>query len=297
MHLHTLSRHLPPHFLRALLYSQLLAVMWWLIACWIRTIESGIPVWYDQRQIFTLGAYHLADPYQLPRFVNPPWTVLFFAPFSLVPLSIAVLAQLCLYFGLITGVVFKYSGNVRAVLISLTSFITFDAALELNIDWIVALGLIVPAAFSAPFLLAKPQSALGVIISYKRKEFVHFVLISLITIILAFTFWDAWPIDMLDAIDRNRDGLNNATHNMAPSVLLPAPLAYGIGLALGYLGFSRRDPILSIFAWLCFVPYVANYSLVLPLALHAIRWPLTATITNITMWIIYGGIILLYVVS
>ncbi len=290
------STKFPPHFLRALVYSQLLAITWWLIAYWVRSL-SLIPVWYDQSKIYIHGAHHLGNPYQLPRFVNPPWTVLFFAPFDPLPLALAVLVQICLYFGLITGVVFKYGGNVRVVLLVLTSFIAFDAILELNIDWIVALGLLVPTVYSGPFLLAKPQSALGVVISYRWSEFVYFVMFSLVTIILAFIFWGAWPIDMWGAIERNRQGLYDATHNMAPSALLPVPLAYTLGLALGYLGFRQRDPILSIFAWMCFVPYLANYSLLLPFALLAIRWPLTAMIISAAMWIIYGGIILLYILG
>ena len=85
---------------------------------------------------------------------------------------------------------------------------------------------------------------------------------------------------------------------MAPLALLPAPvgvlISFGIGIALAWIAFRRRDPVLSILAWLFFVPYIKIYSLLLPLALLAVRWPRFALLVSAVMWIVYGGAIVLF---
>ena len=94
-------------------------------------------------------------------FANPPWTAALLAPFGLLPLELSALLQIGLYFAILTGVIYKFGGSFKTVLIVFTSFMALDSAIELNVEWLVALGLLVPAALSGPLLLVKPQIALG----------------------------------------------------------------------------------------------------------------------------------------
>src|SRR4051794_24886810 len=107
---------LPKHFTRAASYSLALAIVWWLAAFWLSTTNTT-PVWHDQQYTFTQLGLHLDRLYSVPGFVNPPWTALFLALFSLVALPLATLLQAGLYFVLLTAVIFKFGGKTRTVLI------------------------------------------------------------------------------------------------------------------------------------------------------------------------------------
>ena len=279
-----------PQFRESLVISQGLAIVWWAVALWFRSL-SLIPVWYDQQTTFTQTGAHLLDPYLVRGFVYPPWTAILLAPFGLLPLLLATLLELCLYFAIVSAVIFKFGGNRRTLLIALTSFVALDAALELNIDWLVYVGLLVPPAFSGVFLLIKPQDALGYWLSLKRQVFVRAMILVMVVLIISLVIWGPWPLRMWDAIRVNTLG---KSYNMAPLALLPWPIAVAIGLGIGWVAFKRRDPALSILAGLFFIPYTTLYALLLPLALLAVRYPRVALVVTVVVWIIYGGILARY---
>jgi hypothetical protein len=290
--IHALHFHIPKEFGRALLISQALALGWWLVAVWLRG-QNLVPVWYDQQVTFTQVPLRLANPYEI-YFVNPPWTAVLLVPFGLMPLPVSVLVQLCLYFAILTAVIFRYKGGIWIVLLALTSFIAFDSALELNVDWLACLGLLVPPTWSGPFLLVKPQTALGVWLSFKRRDVVRAVMVTLLLLIVSLIIWGDWLTPLLHYMLSQMQ----REFNMAPMALLPppigVPISLGIGIGLAWIAFRRRDPVLSILAWLFFVPYIKIYSLLLPLALLAIRLPRFALLLSAVMWIVYGGVIARY---
>lgn len=78
-------------------------------------------------------------------------------------------------------------------------------------------------------------------------------------------------------------------YNMAPLMPWPLTLAVAAGVALGWRAFRQRDPVMSIIAWLFFVPYIAPYSLFLPFSLLAIRYRRLALLISALTWAIYGG--------
>lgn len=273
----------------ALVVSQVLALFWWLAALQIRSLDI-VPVWRDQIVTFT-APNSIASPYGLVSFIYPPWAAILFAPLSWLPLTTSVLVQLCLYFAVITLVVYKFGGDIKAVAIALSSFIAFDSALELNVEWLVYLGLLVPPAFSGPLLAIKPQLAFGYWLTLKRRDLVRAILVLLVVVLISLLAWGPWPIDMIDAIKLNTLGRSYHLFNLAPLVLLPAPVSIVIGIWMGWRAVKRRDAILGFFAWLFFVPYITLYSLLLPLALIAIRLPRFALLVSVAMWIVYGGTI------
>src|SRR5512143_2537835 len=134
-------RQISPELRRALIVSQGLALFWWLVTLWFGPAVH-IVTWFDQSITFMQLPGHLADPYQVPRFVGVPWTGILLLPFGWLPLPLSVLIQLCLYFALLTGVIYKLGGNRRAVLIALASFVAFNATVEMNLDWLVCIGLL-----------------------------------------------------------------------------------------------------------------------------------------------------------
>lgn len=274
----------PEH--QAFLFSQGLALLLWLVALYVRDLNI-IPVWYDQENHLSNGiTKHFFDPYVIRDYVYVPWLTVILLPFGLIPLSLSVLIQTSLMFGLLTAVIFKFGGSLKTVFVTLLSFMAFDAALEINVDWLIALALLVPETWSAPLLLIKPQNASGVLLSYKRRDFIRTIAVSIVIALGSFLVWGNWPIRMWKAIQTYTLG---RSFNLAPIVLLPLPVSLLIGLALAYIAWRRRDPALSILAWLFFVPYIPFYSLLIPFAMLSLRAPRVALVANIAMWLIYGG--------
>src|SRR5258708_25396373 len=99
-----LSARIPTTFNAALVISMVVAVVWWLIALLLREGQIA-PVRHDQATNFTQLGFHLADPYSVAGFVNPPWTAVLLAPLALLPLPFATLIARCPDFGLLTAVI------------------------------------------------------------------------------------------------------------------------------------------------------------------------------------------------
>jgi hypothetical protein len=277
----------PPGLIKALFFSQIMALLWWGVALGARAADL-FPVWYDQRITFTQTLPHLANPYQIINFANPPWAAVLLAPFSLIPLPLAVLLQMCLYFAILAGAVFKLGGNFRTVVIALTSFLALQSAFELNIDWLVCLALLVPPTYSGPLLIIKPQVAPGYVLSFKPRDWVKAGLVLALVVLVSFILWGFW----LSPMQAEASRIASRTYNIAPLALLPPILSIAIGVALAVWALRRRDPVIGVFAGLFFVPYIAFYSLLLHLTLWAVRQPRMALLISAALWLFYGGTIL-----
>jgi hypothetical protein len=273
----------------AVIFSQVMAVIWWIAAQVMNS--TGVNVWHDQIYTFRESAAHFFEPYQIIGFVALPWAVVALAPFALLPLAPSILLQACLYFALITLFIFKFKGDVSAVVLTLTSFIALDAVLEMNFDWAVMIGLVIPVTWSSPFLLLKPQLALGYYFGVPPKEWWKIALVTLAMVTISVLIWGNWFGAWLNGAG---DGIVDRMVNVAPSQLIGYPIALIIGVVLAWQSFRRKDPLLGIIAWIFFTPYLAMYSLLLGMAIISIRFRLLAVIAHIAMWIILGGI---YVIS
>jgi hypothetical protein len=150
--------------------------------------------------------------------------------------------------------VYKFKGNKWSLIIALSSLLAVDTALEINIDWMVCIGLLVPAVWSAPFLMVKPQAAFGYVFSFNRRDFIRASIVGLVVILAAFLIWGNWPLDLWNNIQEYQ---TNVLVNLAPKEILSLPIAFAIGIALGIYAFRKRDPILCTVAGVFFVPYTA----------------------------------------
>lgn len=213
--------------------------------------------------------------------MHTPWIIPLLAPFALLPLAVSVLIQAGLYFALITVIIFKFKGGRIAVILTLTSFIALNAVLELNVDWFVLIGLIVPVTWSGPFLLLKPQLALGYYFGVPPREWIKIGGVSAVVVVISIVIWGFWFLEIAQRVPT----LSIAqTFNIAPSKHLTPLVSWAIGGVIAGLAFRRQDPPLGIIAWFFFTPYIAPYSLVLLMAILATRLRVLAFAVWIATW-------------
>lgn len=271
---------------QSLTVALLCALAWWLVALSVRSLDL-IPVWYDQQTTFTRLGLSISDPYPVRNFMSAPWASILLIPFAFIPLEAAVLIQLALYYMLLAALIVRFGGGLRHTLIALTSFIAFDSALELNIEWLLVIGLLVPVRWSAPLLLVKPQVLLGYYFSQRPRDLLQAALVGAGVLLLSLLLWGWWPPQMLANI-RTVSPATTA-HNLAPITLLPVPISILIGVGLAAWAYRKRDVLAGIAAWYFFVPYMTLYSLLILFALLAARWPRIALLVSVSMWLAYGG--------
>ena len=273
---------IPTKLRTMLLIALALALIAWTLAAAARA-DNRLLVWDDLRSTFSSPLAYLDHPYDSPGYFAAPWGNIFLIPFDPLPLAAAALCMIVLYFLLIAGVIYKFGGGITSLLIALTSVLAVDTALEINIDWLVCIGLLLPPMWSAPFLLIKPQTAFGYVLSFSRREFVRATIVALVVLLLSFLFWGFWFDDVIASIQRWD---TNVMVNLAPMVILPRVVSIGLGIALGIYAFRRRDPVLCTTAGVFFVPYVAPNSLLIPFALLSVRYKRFMLLVSIVIWVI-----------
>lgn len=267
-----------------------MAIAWFLGAILLNEIVP-LHLWIDQRNIFMIVPEHLANPYEIKQFLNPPWTALILLPFSLLPLSVSVFVQLSILFCTTAAIIHKFEGSLKSTILTLTSFIAFDNALELNIGWMINVGILLPVWAGVVFIPIKPQIGSGYYLTRSLKDMAVALISFCILLSISFAIWDLWIIDAYESMKATEilDVIN-----VAPSKHLSWPLSFVLGVALLYAGYKRSDPIWIMLSWLFFVPYIALYSLLLYLALLSVRHFRLALIISVSMWIIYVSVILFH---
>lgn len=295
-----------------LLLATLISIVYWVIGLLIPSDMLEVK-WNDQREQYLTGIEGLIHPYEATGFFNPPWTLLIMFPFNLVPFELAVLLQGILYHCILTIIAFKFSpGNFDdkakrlAALAILTSPFPADLILELNNDWVPALGLIVPPVLSPIFILAKPQNAIGYFFSFEWEKLVRAVLIGSVIVVLSFFIWGFdWMLRAYESIQS--DSLGTA-FSAAPIQLIGVMPSILIGtLLIAYVLYrvyskpvperlreqQQRDlTLFAVIGGLFFVPYIAGYSLAIIYALLGAKVPRIMLTFNVLLWI--AAIIILY---
>lgn len=274
---------------RTLALSLIVALVWWLAALLLR--ESGrFLVWDDQQTTFTRALYFLDAPYELLGYKNPPWGLIFLTPLSLTPLPLATVLQMLMYFAVLTRIVYQYGGRAQSVLAVVMSPLALDATINLNIDWLIAFGLLVPRQWSVIFLLLKPQNLIGYVLVFSRAEFVRAAIVGLLLILASLLIWDVWIIPLVEATETARVAFQI---NFAPRNIIGLIPSLASGSLLAFFAWRRKDVVLAVLAGMFFVPYIASYSLLVQFALVAARWPRAASLITVSLW---AAVVILWLV-
>jgi hypothetical protein len=128
----------------------------------------------------------------------------------------------------------------------------------------VVCALLVPPAYSAPLLLAKPQNAIGYVLGFKWHELVRWVLVVLLLLVASFIIWGDWLSAWMQSNELSPVAV---LVNVAPQSIIGTLPALIIGIIFVIYAWRKHDGVLGIFAGIFFVPYIASYSMLLPFVL------------------------------
>lgn len=270
----------------------MLALAWWSFGALLRPYHQFILIWNDQQATFTRA--NPLDPYQVAGFINPPWTSVLLAPLRLLePLAqmlrlgyveLSVLLQWLMYALILAELIRRHTQKAPfALFIALSSPFALDNAIEFNIDWLVALGLLLPPSWSVPFLLSKPQLALGWVLGWRLPQQMRWLILSALLGLASVLVWGDWWQDWQANITDKQISLMMV--NAAPSAALGTLPAGIIGLGLALWAWRRKDGLLGMLAVMFFAPYLARYSLLLPFSLLAARYPRLALLISLVLWL------------
>lgn len=277
-----------PSLRTTLTISLLMALIWWIAVMLLRQLDV-LHVWTDQQDKFTRAASNFFDPYRgMSGFFSPPWAVIPLVPFEFMPLPLATLIQALIYFGLLGWIAHRYEIRLIGLIAVMASPLALDAVLELNIDWIAAIGLVVPPVFSPIFLAVKPQSFTGYIFTLTWQQIVRATSIMLVTILVSFLIWG---VDWLEGLYFEFSTRSLAL-NASLSLWAFMPIvSISLGLALLAYASYRKDDVLKILSGAFFAPYLPTYTAIIPFLFLCIRYPRFGFYVNIGLWIITSTIL------
>ncbi len=259
--------------------TAILFIIFILLTWFISVYFPSAGDWHKHYRPAALAMIQGQSPFQDYGFLNAPWVLLPMIPLLLVPESVgrAILAIIAL--ASIAYVSHKLGGKPLTVFFILLSPPVFQLILDGNVDWMMALGFVLPPQIGLFFLVIKPQTGIGVILlwfvqAFRNngwREVVRVFFPVTIALLLSFLFYGFWPMSYLHAMEwRGNSSI--------------WPMSVPVGLALMATAFRKNRIEYAMAASPCLAPYVLLHTWISPLLAIS---PLTAeTIcTVIGMWI------------
>lgn len=230
----------------------------------------------------TLALLSGKNPYENPLMIHAPWSMIPLIPFALLPEAVGrvmlVFCGLCSYI----FVAHKFGAKPIGVAFLLISPPVLHVLLNGNLDWLAAIGFVVPPPIGLFFISIKPQMGIAVapfwLINAWRtggwrqvvKTFAPFTLI----LLLSFVIFGFWP-----------QGLTRTTNYWWNASLWP--MSIPVGLALFVTSIRKQKVEYAIAASPCLSPYVLFHSWVGVLLAIVASTPETIAAV-IGLWILIG---------
>jgi len=228
------------------------------------------PVRSHWSEIFRPAALEIIqfkNPYSIEKFFNPPWALIPIIPFAILPEKIgnALYASISL-FGFAYAA-YKMGARWYVLLIFMILPQTLYNGIQVNVDWLVAIGFTLPPQIGLFFILLKPQ--IGIFLAL-------------------YWFIEAWKKDKIKMVSRTFGPVSIAFllsfllfgfYFEKGSFLLGyegrtlLPMSIPFGLLLFITAFRLKQSGYSITCFPLLTPYFQPYSLPLA-ALGIIRYPI-----------------------
>ncbi len=222
------------------------------------------------------------DPFENPLMIHAPWGLLPLIPLALLPEAVGRVMLILCGLASYAYVAHKLGAKPIATLFLLLSPPVMHVLLNGNLDWLAALGFILPPQFGLFFISVKPQMGIAVapfwliqawrLGGWKQviKTFAPFTIV----LGLSFAIFGLWPLGS----SRTADYWWNASL---------WPMSIPVGLALFVASVRKQKIEYAMAASPCLSPYVLLHSWVG--ALLAIVASVPETIAAVVgLWIVVG---------
>lgn len=240
-------------------------------ACTFGLLVRYAPLGVDWQHTF--AKINWRNPWVDPSFTNPPWAVLLL-PHLAIPLVWSNAVNLLLNMSLLGMLVIRLNGGLLGLLLLFTSPVFLDLARVNNLEWMIALGLLLPAPLGTVLLAVKPHLAMGATLIWARRHGMLVIFTPLVfVLLLSFLVWGYW-------LPRSAGLPDDA----AAWNLSAWPVGIPVGLWLLWRAWQEDDEYLAAVATPLMMPYVAVYSVSVSLAVIAGRWPRAAAWLWFGLW-------------
>lgn len=249
----------------------------------IAAFSFFLPPSYDWTNVYRPAALALISrqsPYAVERFINPPWTLLPFLPLLIFPEAVgrAIIALITIV--ALSYIVHRLGGKPISMLFFLLSPPVIQMIQDGNVDWLAALGFIMPPQIGLFFVVIKPQIGIAVAIfwlieiwrKFGFKGVIRVFAPAAVLTILSLVVFGLWPLKVDNAFGWG----GNAS-------LWPISIPVGLGLLVGSIQKQKID--YAIAASPCLSPYVLLHSWIGPLLAIIRNIPVTIVVV-IGMWIL-----------
>jgi len=249
-------------------------------------IYPGVPDGKDWGIFFRPAIIRLfsgGSPYSIVS-NYPPWALLLIAPLALLPprvgSTILVIAS-PLIFGFIA---YKLRAKLIPIIFFAFSSPVIHNAFNVNIEWMPALGLLMPPQIGLFFVLIKPQSGIGVAVYWffeawqkdrLKGVFKVFWPVTM-AFLISFALYGFWPSSAVSISLKCADLAGDAS-------LFPWAVPFGLGILI--YAIRKKLQTLSISASPLLSPYLGMHSWS-NLILGLINYPALSISASIISWII-----------
>ena len=234
--------------------------------------------WINWFRPATLAMLSGESPYNIEGFFNPPWLLIPLIPLAFLPERVGVVVISIAY---ITSYIFvsrKLGAKALTIAVLLASPSFFYGLTFANVDWIVALGFLMPPQIGLFFVLVKPQIGLGISIywlieSWRNGGMKHVVKTFFpvtIVLIISFILYGLWPL-------RSQQWASNSSL---------WPVSIPIGLVLLTTAIRNRSRGLSIVASPFLAPYVGVQSWAIA-TMGLLPHQLETIVAVIGLWVVH----------
>jgi len=212
--------------------------------------------WHGAFRPATVEIFHGRSPYTVDGFYHAPWGLIPLIPLALFPESVGRVILIFLTLASYAFIAHRLGAKPLGIFFLLISPPVLHLLLNGNLDWMAAIGFVLPPPIGLFFISVKPQMGIVVapfwLIEAWRKggwaQLIKTVAPFLIVLLISFALFGLWPIA---SIQQTADIQWNSSL---------WPVSIPIGLTLFVTSIRKRKIEYAMAASPCLSPYVLFHS-------------------------------------
>lgn len=242
---------------------------------WDETFRPAVLTWLAGGNPYAPGPHPL---------YNPPWVLLPLLPFALLPQAMGRAALLMASLTAFAMAAKRFGASPLTMIMFVVSVPAFSSVANLgNIEWLIALGLILPRPVGMLLLALKPQASAAVMVWYAVESWRAGGIRGLVKLLsplvilagLSFVMFGPWPL-------RTASYLQFKGADMDYSFF---PYTVPVGLVLLIQSIRGRDVRYALPASMCFAPVTLSSTWTIAF-LPLVGVPIEMAAAWISLWVI-----------